>query len=29
VHLSFNVKQWKDVKKGKSEKVVIPKELRI
>ena len=29
VHLSFNVSSWKDVQKGKTEKVVIPKELRI
>ena len=29
VHLSFNVTSWKDVKKGKTEKVIIPKELII
>ncbi len=28
VHLSFDVSSWKDVKKGKTEKVIIPKELR-
>jgi phosphohistidine phosphatase len=29
VHLSFNVTRWKDIQKGKTEKVVIPKDLRI
>ncbi len=29
VHLSFDHKHWKDVQKGKTENIVIPKELRI
>lgn len=29
VHLSFNIKQWKDIGRGKTERVVIPKELKI
>ncbi|MGB5700921.1 SixA phosphatase family protein [Muriicola sp.] len=29
VHLSFKVPKWKDVQKGKTEKVVLPKDLRI
>jgi len=29
VHLSFKVSRWKDVQKGNTEKIVIPKELRI
>ncbi len=28
VHLSFEVSHWRDVQQGKTEKVVIPKELR-
>ncbi|MGB5377961.1 SixA phosphatase family protein [Muriicola sp.] len=29
VHLSFEVPKWKNVQKGKTEKVVLPKDLRI
>ncbi|MBT8283769.1 MAG: histidine phosphatase family protein [Flavobacteriaceae bacterium] len=29
VHLSFNIRQWKDIKRGKTERVVIPKELSL
>ncbi|QBA63780.1 SixA phosphatase family protein [Muriicola soli] len=29
VHLSFNIKQWRDIGGGKTERVLIPKELKI